>query len=46
MAQGINLAEKYSSQLEQAFLRESVIQSNVNAVQNVILSPANVALNV
>ena len=30
MAQGINLAEKYSSKLEQAFLRESVIQSNVN----------------
>lgn len=30
MAQGINLAEKYSDQLEQAFLRESVIQSNVN----------------
>lgn len=30
MAQGINLAEKYSSQLEQAFLRKSVVQSNVN----------------
>lgn len=30
MAQGINLAEKYSDQLEQAFLRESVIQGHVN----------------
>lgn len=30
MSQGINLAEKYSDQLQQAFLRSSVIQSNVN----------------
>lgn len=30
MAQGINLAAKYSDQLNQAFLRKSVIQSNVN----------------
>lgn len=30
MAQGINLADKYSDQLEQAFLRESVIQGHVN----------------
>ena len=30
MAQTINLAEKYSDQLEQAFLRSSVIQGNVN----------------
>lgn len=30
MAQTINLAEKYSDQLQQAFLRSSVIQSNVN----------------
>ena len=30
MAQTINLAEKYSDQLEQAFLRQSVIQGNVN----------------
>jgi len=30
MTQTINLAEKYSDQLEQAFLRSSVIQGNVN----------------